>query len=353
MASHSDYGPRMLRCPACNAGLPVDGVSIVVTCSYCGARVEIDRRGRPHKPGPGSRPAPPPRSTAWISWVSVLLVLMVSGSLATYQWIRAQSSIPTPATTTPTATRPLATTHEIAEPPPAPAIETPSVVEASTEVSADAPADAPATPTVKSSTKSHPSEPTPATPTGPVISVEEARKAIEPKARACMKTAKVHHMLAYMGNSKVGPVRVLSDSRTHIDGKHVALAKTALGRCLDQAGASVRVSAFKSNYVRLDVRNDEVPDPLGALPAKPDPKAVREVIESHDAQVKACARKHGKEGSRASFRFTIAGPSGKVDSVTVTGVEGSFRACAVAVYEAARFAPVQPATYSITYPLDL
>jgi hypothetical protein len=347
MAARDDTGPRMLRCPACNAGLPVDGVSIVVTCSYCSVRVEIDQRGRAHGPGARRHATPAPRSHA--AWLVFPIVLLVSGGMAAYQWSRAQSSVPTPtATRTPTVAPPIATLHEVAapEPPPIAASEDPSPPEVVETPSPDAHAPAPAKPGAK------PHAPD-VTPTGPVISVDAARKSIEPQARACMKTAKVHHLLAYMGNSKVGPVKVLSDSRTHTDGKHVALAKTALGRCLDQAGASVRVSAFKSNYVRLDVRNDDVPDPLGALPAKPDPKAVRAVIASFDEKVKACARKHGKEGSRASFRFTIAGPSGKVDSVSVAGIDGPFRACALAIYEGARFTPVQPATYSITVPLDL
>ncbi len=350
MAAHDDLGPRMLRCPACNAGLPVDGVSVVVTCSYCGARVEIDRRGRPHKPGHG-RPAATPKPSR-VPWLVLPAVLLVSGGTAAYQWSRAQSFVTTP--TPPPPTPQVTTVRDVVVPAPEPTPEpSESIPSSADEAPAESPVDAKADAPTKPATKPHAPTHEPAAPTGPVVSVEDARRALEPKARACMKTAKVHHLLAYMGNSKVGPVKVLSDSRTHTDGKHVALAKTALGRCLDAAGASVRVSAFKSNYVRLDVRNDEVPDPLGALPASPDRKAVRDAIASHDDEVKACARKHGKEGSRASFRFTIAGPTGKVESVTVTGVDGPFRACAVAVYKAARFTAVQPSTYSITYPLDL
>jgi hypothetical protein len=340
----------MLRCPACNAGLPVDGKSAVVTCMYCNARVEIDRRGQAQVPAPTVHAAPPQRSMAWMSWLTVPIVLLFSGGMATYQWYRAQSLVTTPVTA-PVAT-PIATPKSTM---------TPQHVTTVSEASASPPArvespepelETPASPPTSAPAKAPRADPTPA-PTGPVISVDEARKQLEPAARACMKQAKVHHLLAYMGNTKVGPVKVLPDPRTHTDGTKVALAKTALGRCLDEAGAKVRVSALKSNYVRLDVRNDDVVNPLAELPKTFDRNAVRDVITGFDEQVKACARKHGKEGSRESFRFTIAGPTGKVVSVNATYLEGPFRACALALYKGAVFPKVQSATYSITYPIDL
>jgi hypothetical protein len=186
-----------------------------------------------------------------------------------------------------------------------------------------------------------------------VIDVEQARKQLEPKVRACMQTAKVHHVLAYMGNAKVGPVAVLPDSRTSVDGKKTALGKTALGRCFDAAGKSVRTSAFKSNYVRLDVRNDGVPDPLGALPSKPNPSAVREVIAGFDDEVKACARKHGAEGSKASLQLDIAGPTGKLITLRGGDLPRAFMKCAGSIYARASFAKVQPTSYQVSYSISL
>jgi hypothetical protein len=156
-----------------------------------------------------------------------------------------------------------------------------------------------------------------------------------------------------MGNSSSGPVKLLSDSRTSVDGKKLALAKTSLGKCIDAAGQSVHTAAFKSNYVRLDVRNDDVPDPLGGLPASPDQKAIRAVIAGFDAQVKACARKHGVEGTTDSIRFTIDGPSGKPTLAQSKHSSRAFRSCAEAIYAKARFPKVQTSSYSASYSLSL
>jgi hypothetical protein len=244
----------MLRCPACNAGLPVDGVATIVTCSYCSARVEIDGRGRAQKPAPMGHGAAPHRSAFAWQWVMVPLVFAISIGMGAFQWWRAQSLISTPPPTvatpkptpTPIPTRPpvttirdVAVTPTVATPPP---------------IAADPPAPAPTTAPTTAPAKPRAVHPPKPAPTGPVISVEEARKQIEPKARACMANAKVKHLLAYMGNTTIGPVKVLPDSRTQVDGKKVALAKTPLGRCLNAAGAKVSTSAFRSNYVRLDVR---------------------------------------------------------------------------------------------------
>lgn len=239
-----------MRCPACNAGLPVDGRTAVVTCLYCDARVEVDGHAARH---PGSPPAVPRRSGALWSWLVFLIVLTVSGGMAAFQFLRAQAiatttASPTPVTTaTPTAqhvttSRDIVSAPRNAPPAPTPELEAPA---------ADPPsaAEHEAAPKPKRAAK-------PPAPAGPTITVDEARKLIEPKARACMQQANAHRLLAYMGNAKAGPVKVLPDSRTQVDGKKVALAKTPLGRCLNAAGAHVNTSAFRSNYVRLDVRID-------------------------------------------------------------------------------------------------
>ena len=253
MASPSTFGPRMLRCPACNAGLPVDGTSSVATCSYCSARVEIDRRGQPRAPTHTTHTthttATPQRSMAWMSWLMVPIVLMFSGGMAFYQWYRAQSLVtvpsPAPVVATPKPTpQPITTVRQIAAPAP---VATPDP-----EPKVVAPTPDPPPPSAPA--KPH-RAPKPPPPTGPTISVEEARKQLEPMALACLKQAKGHHLRAYMGNTTAGAVKVLPDTRTELDGKKVALAKTPLGRCLNAAGAKVNTSAFKSNYVRLDVRD--------------------------------------------------------------------------------------------------
>lgn len=193
----------------------------------------------------------------------------------------------------------------------------------------------------------------PAKPTGPVISVDEARKQIEPKVLACMKQTGTHHILAYMGNKKVGPVKVLSDPRTRVDGLRVALARTKLGRCINEAGRSVRTRAFRSNYVRLQLRNEAVPDPLADLPARADRKAIEAAITALDPKVHACARKHGEEGAREVFYFRIDGPTGKVMSARGSYGSRAFRRCSEAVYRGMTFPKVQQHLVKYTHDLQL
>jgi len=351
MASSSIFAMQVIRCPACHARLPVDGRAAIVRCEYCDARVEIERRAGPApNPMPRRHVAQPQYSGFAWSLVLVPVVFLISTGITAYQWFFARDAATVTATAPVAAPAPIAapqvpTIHEVDLPdPPPPATVPPDEPEPPAKAPTEVPQ--PTRPRVPNDTK-------PATPTGPVISVDEARKQLEPMARACLQKAGAHHLLAYMGNTKLGPVKLLPDSRTRVDGVKVALAKTALGRCLDEAGAKVRTSALKSDYVRLDVRNAGVADPLAGLPANADQKAVRGVIAAFDDDVKACARKHGVEGSRESFRFTIDGPSGKVASVTGTWLAKPFRACAEAIYAKARFEKVRASSYQVTYPLQL
>jgi hypothetical protein len=89
------------------------------------------------------------------------------------------------------------------------------------------------------------------------------------------------------------------------------------------------------------------------LPKKPDLTGVKATIASFDDAVKACARKHGVEGSRAVFNFKMDGPSGKVTSVGSTYLSKSFRSCAKAIYQKAAFPKVQQASYGVTYTLEV
>jgi hypothetical protein len=256
MAAPSFFSMRVIRCPACGARLPQQSTTPIVRCEYCDARVEIAQpvAAPPQRrmPGPPAHVARPQYSSfAWILMI-VPLVVITTGAFTAYRLSLLAGSGAAPGTTAevhlPPPRRTLTTgdgTPSIAAPTVAPA---PQPIAAPT-ASARQPARARGSSLAEA-------------PDGPVIDVETARKQLEPKIRACMQTAKVHHVLAYMGNAKLGPVAVLPDSRTRVDGKKSALGKSALGRCFDVAGRSVRTSAFRSNYVRLDVRNDGVPDPL-------------------------------------------------------------------------------------------
>ncbi len=339
VASSSSSGTHVRRCPACNARLPIVAGATLVVCEYCDARVELGRGVRTVVPG--RQVAPARQSSAWIVVVPIAVVL-VGGATAASAWLRAQQiASSTQVTDAPAAVRAPAPVALHAPTP------TPTPTPAPTLTPTPTPTPTPA------HTHTGPRKPRVELPSGPVITVEEARKQLEPKVRACMGKAGAHHLLAYMGNSTSGPVKLLSDSRTSVDGKKLALAKTSLGKCIDAAGAAVHTAAFKSNYVRLDVRNDDVPDPLGSLPASADMAAVREVLRSSDAAVKACARKHGALGTRDSFRIEIDGPAGKPTLVQSHHDSSGYRRCAEAIYAKARFAKVKASSYSVSYSIEL
>ena len=168
-----------------------------------------------------------------------------------------------------------------------------------------------------------------------------------------MRKTRTHSILAYMGNKRVGPVSLLSDSRTRVDGVRSNLRSTSLGRCMNEAGKSVRTRAFKSNYVRLELRNKRVADPLAALPAKPDRNAIKAKIESVDGKVRACARKHNQEGADEVFYFRVDGPTGKVQSVRATYRSKPFRRCAESIYKRLVFPKTRQADVKYTHRLRL
>jgi DNA-directed RNA polymerase subunit RPC12/RpoP len=355
MAAGSIFSLRTIQCPACGARLPVDGRALVVACEYCDARVEVQRRSS--APAPSPRPSPGPQRHvaqphySGFAWAVLIVPIAVVGYGAFALFLAREDHQASPAPSATATARPVPTpTPQIEpaiEPPPIPPpsdpppSETPAVVETKVDLP-------PASTTAprKSAGKSPASD-------LPVITVGQARAQLEPKVRACMQKAKAHHLVAYMGNKTSGAVKLLPDSRTRVDGAKVSLAKTSLGRCIDEAGKTVHTAAFKSNYVALDVRNDGVPDPLAHLPKTADMAGVKAKIASFDDAVKACARKHGVEGSRAVFTFKMDGPSGKVTSVGSTYLSKSFRACATAIYEKATFPKVRQSSYGLTYSLDV
>lgn len=341
MAGRTLFNLRVVRCPACNASLAIESGDKVVVCEYCDVRVDIDRRAPARvarAPATGQNVAAPQYSAfAWIVLTWVLLAVIGALVLLFVQRDATQadesvfvSSFAPPLTAPP---EPESQSSVLVSPEPG------------NETAGVEPAPAPVATPTKKKKKKRASTPEPA---GPMFSVADARAALEPKVRACMRDAKIHSLLAYMGNKKVGAVTVLKDSRTRVDGTRKDIRRTPLGKCMDAAGRTLRVRAFKSNYVRFQLENKGVPDPHGHLPQKSDHKDVGSTIAEVDDKIIACGLKHGEEGAKEVFYFVIDGPTGKVSSVRGSYRSKSFRKCSEKVYRGLQFTRVQEWTVKHT-----
>ncbi|MEX1365455.1 MAG: hypothetical protein AB1Z98_20175 [Nannocystaceae bacterium] len=361
MAARSIFSLRVVRCPACHARLPIGGGEAMVVCEYCDARVEVVRRATPRpapSAGTSSAASPPTRrhvATARFSsfmWTLLLAPLVIGVAIAASVYVATTPGAaafldPPTVSTTPSAPR---GSSAIPHPPP----PTPSPPAAPEPARGGDEPPAPATDRPPEPTRDEPPRAQPSrAPQGPVLSVAEAKAALEPKVLACMRTHRVHRLLTYLGNKTAGPVSLLRAPGSRVDGLRTTLVGTKLGRCIDQAGATVRTRAVKSNYVRLQLRNDQVADPLASLPAKADRDAIVATIETRDAQARACAAKHGQQGLREVFYFAIDGPTGEVISVRNGYGSKAFGRCATAAYRALKFGRVQQLEVKHTHHIQL
>jgi hypothetical protein len=357
---------RVLRCPACDATVPVRGTETVVVCEYCNAHLQVVRAREPASPSPPAAVAvaapqhvatPHYSGCAWVFLIVILLVaggvayaLHVVGGLGTEIVEAFSSSTRAPAESTPPSTD--VVVGDARETPPAggPAsvhVEPPSEEAAPPAAGDDPPAAVEPEPARGGGGSKRPE------PSGPVISVSEAGAQLEPKVLACMRQARVHSILAYMGNKTVGPVSVLSDSRTRVDGRLKQVGGTALGRCMNDAGRTVRTRATKSNYVRFELTNNKVPDPLAKLPAKADRGAIVAKLDGVKPKIDACARKHDQVGKAEVFYLKIDGPSGKVLSARGSYGSKAFRRCAEPILAGLRFHGVRESVVSFTHRVQL
>jgi hypothetical protein len=184
----------------------------------------------------------------------------------------------------------------------------------------------------------------PKKPEGPVLSVAEAKKQLEPEISNCLKAAGAHRVTARMGNKTVGGVAILTSAsvaKPRVDGVVVALPKTKLGRCMNEAGRAVRTRAFGGNYIIIDMRNTAVADPLRDLPVQPSREALAEAVTPLEPAIKACAKKHGEQGRRAIIQLRIDGPSGKLLSVQPIYTARGFNRCIEPLYRGVRYPEAQ------------
>jgi hypothetical protein len=403
MGSRTLFALRVIRCPACHARLPVEGGELVVKCEYCDAHVQLAGSGpKKKKKKQPAQPQPPPAVAApvadaptthtaqphysgfaWVVFlVPLLSVLGVAVSVflsAGLQWgdlemlwhdLTNQREAPTESVAAPERVERSDAPDEAGET----GDETASDEE---ELDEDEPgrvgrffdrlseraeqteqAEAEAAAARARARARQRAAATPAEPQGPVLSVAEAKAALEPKVRACMQAANVHHVTARMGNAAVGGVSILTSANVftpRVDGAEVRrLPSTPLGQCMNEAGKQVRTRAFKSNYVIIDVRNPSVPNPLGDLPQSPGPDALAAAVSALDAQVQACAKQHGEEGRGSTpIRIRVDGPTGKLMWARPLYTGNAFNRCAEAVYRKGEYPKAQRHWYDHTHHVGL
>jgi hypothetical protein len=191
-------------------------------------------------------------------------------------------------------------------------------------------------------------------PTGPVLTSGKAEPLLKPLVLACMNQNGVYSLLTRFGNKSVGPVHVLQNNGSNfVDGRRTKLKSNKLARCLDAAGKTLRVRAFRGDYIYFNLKNPGVANPLADLPAKANHSEVMATIDSVTPKIKACARKHGEEAAKESFTFVIDGPSGKVHRVNGAYRSKAFLKCAKAIYRGLQFTKVQKIEHKATKNIQL
>ena len=395
MGSRTLFSLRVIRCPACHARLPVEGGETMVTCEYCDARVQLCARGaapRPAKPQPATRPAqvdapsvPPPTHTATphysgFAWVVLLVPLLSTLGVATSVFMslgieipwddlrelvyhRSEPEVPK----TPDSRDTVRSEGALATVPPEADERGEDEEEEDQEEDVgrvgrffstlSERAEQAETKNAKPKPNRPRAAPTPGQPTGPILSVAEAKKQLEPEILKCLKAAGVHRVTARMGNKSVGGVSVLEVSsapRPRVDGAIASkFHATKLGRCMNEAGQGVRTEAFGGNYIIVDVRNADVPDPLGDLPVRPSSEALDAALAPLDGEVKACAKRHGEAGRSTRIRVRIDGPSGKVLSVDATRTKKAFERCVEPLYKKTTMPRSRTETFDHHYDITL
>jgi eukaryotic-like serine/threonine-protein kinase len=197
--------------------------------------------------------------------------------------------------------------------------------------------------------------PVPKAPEGPLLTVSQAKKQLEPEVLKCLKAAGVHYVNTRMGNKVEGGVSIRTETwvpKSRVDGVVVSLPKTSLGRCINDAGRTVRTIAFKQNYVLIDVRNPDVSDPLGHLPSQPPRAEITALLAPRDDDVRACARKHNHGDTKIHIRLRVDGPSGKLSTARVNHAAKALDTCIEKLYRPISFPRARSFTYEHPHVLE-
>jgi predicted Zn finger-like uncharacterized protein len=89
------------------------------------------------------------------------------------------------------------------------------------------------------------------------------------------------------------------------------------------------------------------------LPATPSREQVKAAMKGVEGDVKACAAGQALEAPSATVAISIAGATGRVSSVRVTGIQGAVGSCIARAVRAASFPKFSKDTFSINFPFRL
>lgn len=156
---------------------------------------------------------------------------------------------------------------------------------------------------------------------GPVSSKKEAQQVLEPEVLSCMKEHGVHYLITRLGNKrKGGTVPPLGLTGTSIVdyAPTPRFARTPLGRCVAGAAKAVRAPAYGGDYIYLGLRQNAVPDPLAAAPARLDTAAAKQALSALDDEARDCATRKpsgSRPGESVSVMVHFYGATGQVSDV--------------------------------------
>lgn len=195
--------------------------------------------------------------------------------------------------------------------------------------------------------------------TGPVLSKQDAERALEPEILSCMKRAGVYYLITRLGNDRRGgsvPALRLKGTSVVDYAPAPGFARTPLGQCVARAGRAVHAPAYRGNYIYVGLHNDAVPDPLGDASAHLDRAAASKALSALDEEARDCGRSHpdgSRPGESTTVSVTFQGASGRVSKIRVLYVKprSPYARCIVKVYREASTARFKRIEERVTHVL--
>jgi hypothetical protein len=138
-------------------------------------------------------------------------------------------------------------------------------------------------------------------------------------------------------------------------------SKTMAASDLDLLGAAPQPAPEKAAGPPRDRSLDELLDTAvdkkgGAaaadLPATPTRADVLKAMRDVEDEVRACAQGQDAKGT-AAVAFTVAGPTGRISGVRVTGIQGEAGSCIARAVRAAQFPKFAKSDFKVNYPYRL